>query len=69
MDKKTDCAALLWTSGSMEVDQGVLLLPAVAAYHDVDRVRDVGRYASLEISLDRIEERAVERPVENASPV
>ena len=33
---------------------------AAATYHDVCRVRNVDRYASVDISLDRIEERAVE---------
>ena len=37
---------------------------AAATYHDVCRVRNVDRYASVDISLDRIEARAVELPVE-----
>jgi hypothetical protein len=57
-----DCVALLWGSGSMGVDQGVLWPSGGGIYHDVYRVRDVGREAGGGISLDRIEERAVERP-------
>ena len=37
---------------------------AAATYHDLCRVRNVDRYASVHISLDRIEARAVEPPVE-----
>lgn len=50
--------ALLWESGSIGVDQKVLLLSGAG---NSSRLRDIGRYAGGEISLDRSEERAVER--------
>jgi hypothetical protein len=47
--------------------RGVSCFQAPATYHDVCRVRNVDRYASVDISLDRIEARAVEPPSKRIS--